>query len=500
MFGGEPLSMPEVGLVMKVPTTAKATVTQIGPNVQGVVDNAAPPFITTITTHRTEALDATVVDVANFILARLKNLEVRGVRASRLNDGRFFTTQALVRTDHTLLFPENLDITVDRQPNLKLAEVTEPAERFYYSFPTQDGDMVRGYTIFRPIPGQFVVMEMLTSRAKWTEARSAYEVMVATTRFQDTAALANSRRDAVNTAARWLSQLTPGDYLAAMPVNAEGKPAEQWFRLARRLPPGAKSVPGIDPRQTSDGFEEVGFRSVRFWKGRRSEVGGGTATGRDDPEGFLVRIEARILTPLPAPAAGEAGQPAAPGQPGQPGLPPGRRMRVVDTISTAFMTPDRQEESWLVQTTLRDAAGRQTWSETGARRGGSMQVVTQEGKRPPRNTIPQFIGDGYITQFEVQLLPRLLARAQLHTDFGFYAWRSDAGTLSLRRESVTRQPGAGDALIVRTRFRDTDEPQVGIYAARGDLLSLTLPDGAAWEPATRRDIVELWTAKGLPID
>lgn len=342
----------------------------------------------------------------------------------------------------------------------------------YLALPAQGkGQQIRGYTVFKPLPSTFVVYELVAPDEYFETARSQYELATATTVFSDPAAAVAARAKMIAAGQDFLNTLTE-ERLASL---ADGE--EKMYRLYAPSPAGS----------AKDGTE-VGYRTIKVWKGRRSEVSSDSlGNGRDNPEGLLVRTQGRILDRLGASGAG------------------GKGMRIIDTETTAFLSFDRKEEAWITKTAIRDEknpSGKPSVaSEMGARNGRSMNIVQRLPGKADTVIQPLLQGTNYISQAEVQLLGTLLATSKTEGEFGFYAYRPEITTISLRRDMVKRDPANAGALTITTRVRDNKPGPTSIYREDGSLVRTELPppDGTIWEPSDAETLIRLWRSKGLPV-
>ncbi len=349
---------------------------------------------------------------------------------------------------------------------------TLDGERVVLSLPAtgaaaKDGDrMIQGLAFFKPAADQFVIFELVGPQKELTEAGAIFEGLITSATFRDVAEINTERQKIVLAGDRMVSSISATDMDAAV---ADGP---KWYRLYK---PAASSA-------DSDA-EEMGYRSVKFWKGRRSELEGqGRDRGDtpDNPEGYLAEVSARLITRTNSGTAAAAAY------------------SIVDTTARYFMTPDRQEESWTVTTALRDSRTSKvrTLGETGARRGASMTVQITEPGKPPRSMQPTVAPQAYLTQVETHLLPRILQRSGAETELGFYAYRSDSYSVTLRRDLTQRE--LGGAWTQTTTFREGDEPQKSVFRDDGELIRTVLPDGRMWTATTPQELKKLWERKGLP--
>jgi hypothetical protein len=244
---------------------------------------------------------------------------------------------------------------------------------------------------------------------------------------------------------------------------------ERWFRIAKPAPTG-------NPMDA----EEIGYRGVTFWKGKRGEVDPDrpmTRWGRvEQQEGYLCRIRARVR----------------------------QGADFLDSEGLYFMSPERQEETWSVTMGVRDIATgkvRGSWRELGVREGEEMTVQVEETGKPAKTIQPLWQAEGYLCQVEAFLLPQLLVRAGVETGFGFYTYRSDSGTVALRRDTLARDTSVAGttAWAVTTVFREDMPQQVARYTETCDMIRAERGDDQVVTPIELRQLLDLWSKKGLPV-
>lgn len=433
----EPFRLESVGLLMRLPADATAQAIRLGNQTSVQITPADKAWAINIQTPKTGDPAATAAVAAERTIKQ-------------------FLDQPATSAKH----PPRPEL-LTRNSNLVIPGSPTPAERFYLGWTRPDGEReVRGYTVFKPYADQFVVFEFVAPEASWAKSRPIYELTVATVSFEDPSATESSRRAAVAAGRALIDQFTPELYLKSLPGQ------QQWFRLCKPAPTGAPAD-----------AEELGYRSVRFWRGRLKDIPG-LAGGSDNPEGILVEVAARVLDRQGA----------------------SKSIRTIDTIGTYFMTLDRREEAWSVRTAVRDPRSREPaiWTETGFRRDKDIQVAITQSGQPARNVSPVIQGDTFLTQVEVFLLPRLVIPLKVEADLGFYTYRTDSESFTLRRETVRRDAAAGGAWTIVTLFRDQTDPQTSIYRDTGDLVRTTTPDGKLWEPISPEELMRLWRSKNLP--
>lgn len=442
LLADEPFRLDSVGLVMGIPRDAAAQTSQVGDRAVVQITPREGSWKINIQTPKANDEAATPQQAAE-TLAR----EIAGSST--------ISHPADVNQKYSMVE------FIDRQPTFSIEGCSTPGTRFYAAIRRDNAPrLVKGYTIFKPGKNQFVIFELVSPETELAAARKAYETCIATARFQDVSALEAGRREAVRAGIELMKRWTPNELAAAMPTG------DRWFRIYR------PAVSGADADA-----EELGYFGVKFWKGRRSEVSGqgGVAVVGDNPDGLLCEIKARLY------------------QRQSGGL------QVTDSVAVYFQTPDRQQETWTIKTAVRGAgATGGTWIESGARSGSSLSVEVRPPGKPARVINPVVPPEGYITQLETFLLPRLLVRAQQEGDFGFYGYRSETSTVSLRRASLSAPKGASGAWTVATRLREEDTPSRELFNELGEALRAERMGGAVDEPMELGQLVKLLGSKGLP--
>lgn len=438
LFRWEPLA-----LAMRLPAGSVAQATRMGD--RAAVQIAPPPpddtWVINIQAPRTSNQDATIAEAVDKTIAQI--------------------SEAFGITNQTGAVVESKARIIERIDTLNLAG--GPAARFYVSLPQGDGSsLVKGYTIFKPGPTQYAVFELITPEASFPKTRIAYEMSVATAAFEDAQSVNLSRGGLIEAGQRFLSGLGPDDYAAVL----DGK--EVWHRLYTPAPTGAP----IDAK-------EHGYRGLRFFKGRKSELGATTSSGvrserGDNAEGYLVSLRARLLI--------DEG-------------------KFIDSDAMYFMTPDREEEVWTVTMVVKSAEGRTlgTASETGVRAGTQLVIAVEESGREGREIRPP-VPRGYVSQVDTFLLPRLLLASRIETTVGSYAYQSTSESVPFRKDTLKRLTGAGGEGLwtVETQFREDQPAQTTTYASDGQLLRTELSDGRVWEQTDLDALLRIWRSKGLP--
>ncbi len=444
-FDDTPFRRDSIGLEMYLPIGSEAASNEIG-GVTNVRINLPDMIgLINVQTARAEP-DQTVTSVGDEIIRKREESVSSIVRAP--GDSRSTRTQA---------------VTFDRVSNMVLDG--KPVDRFYISTPAYSGPaIVYGYTVFRPTAERIVTFELITTEPNLPIARALYEATMARVVFADPADIALRRGTGLNLGAAVVSQLTSAEFDAV--VTPTG-PNWEWHRL--HIP----AATGADADST-----ELGYRRVAAYKGSRSELataGGARAT---DPvsrqEGYLVRVESRTLTPE----------------------------GTIDSAGAFFMTPDGQEEAWTIRMAVRRSGAKPAvWTETGARSGRSMTIITSGAGTAPTETRPVIEGDGYVSRALAFLLPELLVRKGIPGDYRFYAYNSRAGKITLRADTLEQPSDRPSVWRLTTRLSEDEAPQVSLFAQNGDLIHTDLPnDAGVWEPIELDRLVRLWKSKNLPMD
>jgi hypothetical protein len=343
---------------------------------------------------------------------------------------------------------------MDRVSNLSIGG--QPAERFYLKRPSIEASkpaLISGYTIFEPLKGQFVVIDVTAGEPLWTKARPAYETLVATATFEDPKLIEQGRRIAVEAGIKLMADVSPA--VLAEVVGTSKK--ERWERMAVPATSGAK---GDD--------QELGYRRITTWMGKRGEMELGRdrarMSGSDLDEGALVQIQARLLLPSTKVSGQASGQRA-----------------VIDVFSSFFMAKDRASEAWVVKMTQRDGAKAVTSTETGARVGDQMTVRIDDPSGATRNLDP-------------------VVRSKIPIEFGFYAYQSELSRIALRTDVLEAAKDAPGMWRLTTKLHPDAKPQIMTLNERGEVVRTVLADGSEWTATTLDELRRLWQSKGLPLD
>lgn len=461
-LASEAVRIESVGLRFYPPAGAVVDTSRMGEQVSVQISPGGEAlWLITVQTPRTRDTNLTALGVAEAALDQL--VRSAGVVDRRVGPDGHVREQVVESKAQVLEPAQEVRIAAEAPAQ------SRPAARFYVRLPAPgDGPaIIRGYTVFRVVPGQFAAFDLTTTEPAFAQSRRVYETVVGTARFGDGAAEGVERATAVETGVAFLARLTEAEYDAAVSMLTD-----QWYRLCQRTP-GASDADAT----------EVAYRRVRAWKGMRGEIDTARTRDRyraaDRQEGYLVRVDARYL---------------------QDG-------RVIDTVGIYFMTPDRREEAWSLQMAIRErgSARAAVWNEAGARTGPQMSVATWGDGAESRTVQPVVPKHGYLNQFEAFVLPQLLIQAKAHGEFGFYVYQSDSGSIRLRRDTLREAADRPGVWTLTTRTSEDRDPQVSIYTGQGMLIETTLPPNApgtvaVWTPITLERLADLWRRKGLPMD
>jgi hypothetical protein len=357
------------------------------------------------------------------------------------------------------------------QPDMTISE--SPAAQFYAGFLSNSNQqIVSGYTIALIEPGRFVVFQLDTTVEHAGVAIDVYERVIASVEMRNPIDMAAQRSAAIKTGQSFLNTLPASEYLAALPEETV-----QWFRTVAPNP------------ASPDGVREVGYQRVEMRTGKRGELNPQKPSSRwnqtELEDGILVKIEARaVLGPVENPAR-----------------------QVVDSQAIYWMKLDesgRGEESWSMRMILREGGEDALYTEVGARLGDQLTVtVNAPGSQPieKRWRIPE---EGYISQAETHIIPRLLARAGAQVDMAFYAYSSSLNEIKLRREQLTRltdEEAVPNAVWrLSTEVSEGAASRVYFLADKGNVVRGQMPDGAVMSPTNPEDLRAAWKRKGLPIN
>lgn len=443
----EPQVLESVGLKFFPPTGAKVIQDTAGKDARLTVVAADESWQINVTAPRTSNPDLTVTTACDELIAKL--LE----RVGQVNKD----TQEIKTLGKVLSRNDKLVLDSDR-PDLL-------GEQFVVSLPrSKDAtDTIRGYTLVKIAADRFVNFELITTADKYQAAGSIYQIVIRTTKFEDAERQVAARAAAVAAGRAVFGGLTD-ESLRDVMKQRNGR-FERLYRPA---------VGGARMDET-----EVAYRRITTWFGKRGELDPSRAskdfTSAEKEEGYLLRTDARYVNGA----------------------------QVVDVSGTFFIRPDRSMEAWVIRQAVREAGKKDTVgisTEKGAREDNIISVVTEVTGRPDESVKTQVSGDGYLSRFESMLLPQILIRSKVPTEFGFYVYQSEAGKVQLRRELLEQPNDRPGLWRLTTRLSEDRKPMVSLFNDQGDLIRTELADGSVWEPIDPKALVRLWRDKNLPLD
>lgn len=461
-FAEEPFRLDSVGLTMLLPDGSTAQATQVGAKTNVQITPPDGSWLISIQTPRTGAPETTAPQALDEIVTGVMKEQGESYVKDQSDPNR--PRGVLVGYRGEVLIPRHTVIINE-----------QACERAYLKLPGSgsDGPVVRGFTVFKTTPTQFVIFELLVPEAGFARAKGVYQTVVGTAKFEDPTQIGAARTAAITLGIKLMQRIDE----TAMREIIEARP-ERWERCYR------PSVTGADSDAT-----ELGYRRTRLSVGTRAALdpkGDPDAAGSRQP-GFVAQIDARYLDR----ARLTNGQ-----------LTEGR---IIDSASVFYSSFDRTDEAWTVRMAVRTGtpAGRSTpkvYAEMGGRSGKSLYVSIAAPGEQGRDVRPVFQGDGYISRLESLVLPNLLLRERIPGEYGFYIYQSDAETIRLRRDTLEQPSDRPGMWVLTTRFTEDKKSQTAVFNEKGDVVRTELADGSVWEPISLSRLVQLWKAKGLPME
>ncbi|MEI7658064.1 MAG: hypothetical protein WCK33_08370 [Phycisphaerae bacterium] len=444
-FSDVPLKLPTVGLSISCPVGVLSQTDSAGRDSAIVLVPKDTTWSLKVRTPRTTDVDATIEHVADTTLTAL--FEAYGINAGAAAQAS--ASGKLIR---------------EPAPGEKLTVAGRDAARWFIELPSLEGKepQVRGFSVVRCTPGQFVVFELLTTKTSFAKARRIADRIIATTMIEDPSVIQAERASAIAAGVKLIESVDATSLrglVEAFPVR--------WER---------RFVPGADG--STRNAHEVAYRRIKFMYGPRSLLdnqGGTVKASGNRTEGFIVQVDARILGPDKS---------------------------VTDSCSIYFMSPDRAEETWTVTNAHRASPGAspQVVTETGARNGQSMVVRTEGKGVPAASHKPILQGEGYLCQVEAMMLPFVMMRSGTEIGHGFYVWNSLETKVVLRKDTLksTALDGGERGWQISTEMVEGRKPSLATFNAAKRLVRIDMPDGSIWEPTSYEELRQIWESKGLP--
>ncbi len=480
-LGAEPVKIEALGLTVYLPEDASYSTDMVGgTSVTNITPNhgnpSNPTWAINIKSSITSDANLTLKEAADAALAQLLDTATKNVIQVGRDDAQKLKSRAQNADDLAI---DTKDVAaapvssttgatlISREPlegsTLTVAGPGQPIdiERFYVQFPQgavkSAQPVVRGVTIGKLSPTQFVIFELYTTLPVFESSKKLFETIIASSVFEDTQNASAQRAMLVSTGVHFFEKVTEDDLVSLVDKNTD-----RWERIYKPSPTG---------KQIDD--QEIGYRHVRTQYGSRNLVDKGRGRGvAAMDQGLIVQLDARFL----------------------------HAEQVVDSRSVFFMTPDRREEIWSTDMTIRDGDKKATHRESGARTDKTMSVRVESPGEAPRNIMPQIAGDGYLSRVEGFLLPQLLVKKKIPAAYGFYGYQSQASTIQFRRDILSQPRKEGEPWKLVTRLTEGQPEQTSYFDDNGNFIKTNLPEGLVSEPIDLAKLLELWKSKGLPVN
>ena len=447
-FAATPFELSGLGMRFRLPVGTTATARRLGRETHADIVGPDSEYRITVSSRASSNTTLTSEAAAEAILLNLK--QAYGITdgdADQPSRVAVATYARELRTVEPVAFPGGV------------------AHRFFMLQPETRStpETVRGVAVIDLGEGRMLVWDATSEAAAFERLARAFDAMLSTISFDDPDARVASRGLAITAGTKLFEQLSTDDLRSV--VEAYG---ERWFRL-------------YEPRSTGRD-EEVAYRRISARLGTRADM---TDRGRirgeaDRQPGYIVSIDARTLGPAD-PAAGDA------------------RM-IYDSRAVFWVSEDFTSEAWQITVAIKQGRHTSSFSEVGARDGYEQIVVTTQSPNGTSDTVQHRIEqEGYLPTPMAILLPHLLAKAETPGDFAFYAYRSDASTVSYRTDTL-RKNETGSGWVLRSTLSPGTPPLARFLDDTGAIIKEQLPDGKVWEPIELRRLAELWRRSGLPME
>lgn len=278
------------------------------------------------------------------------------------------------------------------------------------------------------------LIQLDVDAAEFDEIRPVYEAVVNSYEQVDPEQIVRERAVQIERGKAWRESLTDEQIQSAII-------AEQWFRIV-------------------DDGKDIGYMRITQRKDRRLQ-----------DQGMRVDVQAHIAI----------------------------NNATYNTLSNYFESNDGETEAWSIRTTVRAEASRgvpspqsASWAETGLRADDVITVNREDPQGAVKTHEWQVPAEGYMSQVDLYTLTPLL-RGVKDGPVSFYAYYSNAGTLSFRTETV--EPLADGGFRVRSQPSIDHPEQVSDYDAGGQLVQRKLPGGQVLLPTTRNYVARKWQVK-----
>lgn len=454
----DPLDLPTIGVRVFAPVGSEAHTETVGAEAKGTIIAKDQSWAINIAGPRTSNPDTTITAATDAALKQLaESAGVAEVDRSR-NASMVGTTIKLLSREPAPGGPKLF---------IKNGVREYEFERFYASMPSVFGKAatVRGFAITKVAPTQFITFELITTEPLLPVARRIFETVIAAAEIDDPTR-ANAERATAVKAGEKVTELLNAQMWHELIATG----AEHWERLYIPASSGADAD-----------AKEIAYRRIRLGVG----TGNTTDPKVGDPgpgEGYVVRLDARYLDRARC-VNGELAE-----------------GRMIDSRSVFFTAPDRSNEVWSVEMTMRDPKSKGVFKEVAGRTDKSMSVQIDGTGIASRIVKPTVPPEGYVSRAEAVVLQDVIARSKIFTDLGFYVYSGETESIRLRRDSLQRPADDLGAMILATRPSEDKKPQMVYYNAKGEWIKTVMPDGSIWERVTPEKLMQLWRSKGLPVN
>jgi hypothetical protein len=332
-----------------------------------------------------------------------------------------------------------------------------PGQRAYFGgVQVSNAEAIAAIQVLSLGPGRYGVLQFLALEPAFQGARPAFDAVAETIDYADPESTEQHQRQLTRRGDQLLRTAIP-DVLENLAESSE------WFRLF--------TVSG-------DGEErEYGYARIRIAPGRRGDITDKPTsqyTDAERAEGVTVQIATRVLPP-------DGG--------------------VADIVSTFFMTNDRQGEDWKIVATHRTDAGQSRTRSIIGNRDGTSAIVREstDGSNLRPRTL-KIRSEGYISQAEIYLLPRILPKADRLAETGFWHVVWSRLDVVFRSDRIEPHESIGGVWTITTSVPSEGGDVLTLVDESGRITSRTTAEGMRWQPITLRRLRDLWREKGLPTD
>lgn len=340
------------------------------------------------------------------------------------------------------------------------------AYRFLLRQPANDPsvpDLIRGVAVIAIGPGQMLVWDLTAPQDNYALAKAALDTTLAGIVAVDGSLTVPDREIALKTGHALISGIDSARMREVFTSHGE-----RWYRLYRI---------GGDTSEES----EIGYRRVRAWAGKRSDVGGAGSISAAEGKvpGYVVEIEARSLDESTT----------------------GPDQMVYDSKGTYFVSEDYTKEAWNLIVDIKRGKQTTRYTEVGARDGFEELLITTATPTGSNESSRQKIKEeGYLPMPLALILPSILAETKATGDVGFYTYRSDSSAVTFRHDSI-RHDTQNPSRYIHSTSVSADSPRITKQVdADGTVLREELPGDRVWEQTTINDLEKIWRAKGLPMN